>query len=388
MRNKTLVITRYEEKIAAMIFQNQSLEWLFVSNKEPSYLGRIYVGRIQKIDQVLQAAFVEYDKGKLGYLSLKDIISDDAIVVGAQLLVQLKKEAIKTKLPTLTCDINLSKKYSVITLKEPGIGISKKISKIDKTQFLTNLNNYGLVEKMEQSSYGFILRTNAVYEATLELLKEEVIQSIKELDLIQQTWKNRTFFSCLYQPEQLYLTTIRDLSTKKYDSILTDQKDIFEELHATNQFLEKEIRLYDDEKISLSNLYSINTKILECLDKKVWLKNGGYFIVESTEALHVIDVNSGKFTKKKWSDEQILLFNKEAAIDIVRHIRLRNLSGIIIIDFINHNKKEQDKELLSYLTTLTKNEEIKTFVVDMTPLGLVEITREKIKKSLSEEMKK
>ena len=125
----------------------------------------------------------------------------------------------------------------------------------------------------------------------------------------------------------------------------------------------------------------------EALDERVWLKSGAYLVIQQTEALTVIDVNSGKIQKKNPKDDIYFEINKEAAKEIALQLRLRNLSGIIIIDFISQNIKEQDSELLMHLNSLVKQDSVKTSVIDMTPLGLVEVTRKKIHKSLKEQLK-
>ena len=123
------------------------------------------------------------------------------------------------------------------------------------------------------------------------------------------------------------------------------------------------------------------------MDERVWLKSGAYLVIQQTEALTVIDVNSGKIQKKNAKDDIYFEINKEAAKEIALQLRLRNLSGIVIIDFISQNSKEQDNKLLAYLSSLVKKDSVKTNVIDMTPLGLVEVTRKKIHKSLKEQLK-
>ena len=148
----------------------------------------------------------------------------------------------------------------------------------------------------------------------------------------------------------------------------------------------KKVELYEDTRIPLEKLYSVETRLKEALDERVWLKSGAYLVIQQTEALTVIDVNSGKIQKKNPKDDIYHEINKEAAREIALQLRLRNLSGIIVIDFINQNTKEQDSALLSYLSGLVRKDSVKTSVIDMTPLGLVEVTRKKIHKSLREQL--
>ncbi|MGN1146841.1 MAG: ribonuclease E/G, partial [Lachnospiraceae bacterium] len=175
-----------------------------------------------------------------------------------------------------------------------------------------------------------------------------------------------------------------------FDEIITDCADIYEEL---KNYAEEEkrlsglklptVRFYQD-AYPLEKLYSVKTLLEGALNSRVWLKSGGYLVIEPTEALTVIDVNTGKYEAGKHSEDTFYAINMEAAEEIALQLRLRNLSGIIIVDFINMASEEKQKELLHRLTTLVKADSVKTSVVDMTPLGLVEITRKRINRPLSE----
>ena len=146
------------------------------------------------------------------------------------------------------------------------------------------------------------------------------------------------------------------------------------------------LRYYADPSLSLSGLYNLASKRKEAFERRVWLKSGGYLVIEPTEALTVIDVNSGKYIGKKAARDTFRLINAEAAVEIARQLRLRNLSGIILVDFINMERKEDEKELMHLLALELKKDPIKAAVIDMTPLGLVELTRKKVRKPLREQM--
>ena len=166
-------------------------------------------------------------------------------------------------------------------------------------------------------------------------------------------------------------------------SVVTEAfyEELIKEIHGR-----KEVSFYDDKKMSLSKLYSVSSRLKEALDEKVWLKSGAYLIIQPTEALTVIDVNSGKIQKKHPGDDIYFTINKEAAKEIAFQLKLRNISGIIVVDFINQNKQEQDKELLHYFSALVKEDPVQTNVVGMTSLGLVEVTRKKVYRSLREQL--
>jgi ribonuclease G len=176
----------------------------------------------------------------------------------------------------------------------------------------------------------------------------------------------------------------------EFSQIVSDDKELFGELSefikiTSAQLLDK-VKFYADESYPINKLYSIESKIEALLNKKVWLKSGAYLVIEKTEAMYVIDVNSGKNISKKANEEYIYSINVEAAREIMYQLRLRNLTGMILVDFINMDSDEDKQCLLDELSKYAKRDKIKTMVVDMTALDLVEITRQKNKRSLEEQM--
>jgi ribonuclease G len=175
-----------------------------------------------------------------------------------------------------------------------------------------------------------------------------------------------------------------------YSQIITDDIGLYNELlefiRLTSPQMSDRIKMYTDESYQLNKLYSIESKLEALLNKKVWLKSGAYLVIEKTEAMYVIDVNSGKNISKKANAEYIYSINAEAAKEIMYQLRLRNLTGMILVDFINMDNQEDKEHLLEELRQYAKRDMIKTMVVDMTALDLVEITRQKNKKSLAEQI--
>jgi ribonuclease G len=198
-----------------------------------------------------------------------------------------------------------------------------------------------------------------------------------------------TAFQLVNRSVPAYMGELKSIRMSELAEIITDDTEIYQ--HIKEESLDQEcegLRLYEDKLLPLYKLYSLETELERALSRKVWLKSGGYLVIEQTEALTVIDVNTGKFTTKKQGSEAkeagFVKTNKEAAEEIARQLKLRNLSGIIIIDFINMTQADNNSELMMYLRSLIKNDQITTTVVDITKLGLVEITRKKSGKSLSE----
>ena len=199
----------------------------------------------------------------------------------------------------------------------------------------------------------------------------------------------RTCFSQLYRSVPSYISDIRDLNSGLLQEIITDDSSICQQLQEYLACFQPEdhrkLTYYEDKMLPLGKLYSLESVMERAMNKRVWLKSGGYLVIEPTEALVVIDVNTGKFSEKKEIRATILKTNLEAAAEISRQLRLRNLSGIIIVDFIDMERDEDKRELLTRLEALTAKDPVKTTVVDMTRLNLVEITRKKVRRPLYEQ---
>ena len=382
-------------------------------------LGAIYIGKVKNVVPSIDAAFVEAAKGVIGFLPMKNaknpiIVNrkyDGRIVAGDEILVQVDKEGIKTKDPGLTCNLSFTGKYCVLTTGKLGIGFSSKLDAKTKNCWRDKFALWNMEEVLLEEQLGMVVRTNVaglaerntiskniglIEKDTLSkdvnlsaeaCFREEFKRLLKQKNKVLQNVLYRTCFSCLFRPAEGYITDIRDTYEDSFDKIITNNSEIYERIREEFPTMEN-VELYQDSRISLEKLYSVETRLQEALNERVWLKSGAYLIIQQTEALTVIDVNSGKIQKKNPKDDIYFEINKEAAKEIALQLKLRNISGIIIIDFINQNTKEQDSELLSYLSSLVKKDSVKTNVIDMTPLGLVEVTRKKISKSLSEQLRR
>lgn len=423
MKDSRLILIREKEKILSMLLVGGRLLEVGAcpvpedGKEEACPLGSIYVGKVKNVTANINAAFVELSGGHMGFLPLGrrreagplNRRPDGRILPGDELLVQVEKEAVGSKDPVLTTEISLSGRYAVVF---PGCGERKEKAclKGNRPAF-ENLHFSGKLSDKERkaitawmagegdatgvctdilSSVRVIVRTNAGELENYGPLTEEIRRLAGGMARILDTAGSRTCFSCLYRPEHRWLTEIRDTYQSLYEEILTDDEGLYEELknylHRNYPEEQERLRIYRDERIPLRSLYGLGTKLQEALDRRVWLKSGGYLIIEPTEALTVIDVNSGKYTGRRGAGDTFRLINREAAVEIARQLRLRNLSGMILVDFINMETEEDERELLACLAAEVSRDPVKTTVVDMTPLGLVEITRKKIRKSLREQL--
>lgn len=396
-----LVITRKGNQILSSYFEGDELVQINVEDEEQeSVLGNIYLGKVKNIVKNIDAAFVEIENKQMCYLALGDVTTpifanpkkNDKVNVGDTVIVQVSKEDVKTKAPVVTTNITFTGKYVVLTHGKQGIGISGKIRSQEERQRLKEF-----LKPYETESYGWIVRTNA--EGILSNSVNEGL-FLQEIEVLRALYENllrfglqKSCFSKIYEAPAAYLCDVRNEREEKLDEIITDDKKLFKKMQEYLNCYQKadleKLRFYDDESYPLERLYGIETKLEKALQKNVWLKSGGTLVIEPTEALTVIDVNTGKAIKgNKKIQETFLKVNLEAAEAIAKQIRLRNLSGIIIVDFIGLDKEEDRKFLLKCLDEYLSTDPVKTVLVDITPLGLVEITRKKVRKPLHEQIKR
>lgn len=400
------VITNFCDMTFCAQFENDVCIELYPVMEE-SLVGNIYIGRVENVVKNINCAFVEIQKGVKAFYPLEDNKrhiflnrkNNAAVNQGDFLLVQVSNDAIKTKPATVTSKISLTGKYVVLSADVTKVNISSKNRKnlkcieyqrrlIEDFDFNVLLSEANIAADTSLGNYGFILRTNSS-EAEYESIYKEAVHLVNTYAAIIKNALFGRALTCLYNAPAAYVENI--LSTPKDNllEIITDNRIVFDMLKKTlPKDTADKIRLYNDKLLPLKNLYSLESELEAALKKKVWLKCGGYLVIEPTEALTVIDVNSGKCVSKKHGinakEDTVSKVNFEAAKEIAKQIRLRNISGIIIIDFINMKFDENNVELLTTLKKLLKNDSITCSLIDITKLGLVEITRQKNGKTLAE----
>lgn len=380
---RKLVITTLDEQVITALLENDEVIELHVSERHETNtyrLGNIYIGKVKKIVKNINAAFIEIGKGMECYYDMAEK-GAKPIRVGDEFVVQINKEAIKTKQPTVTRNLSLAGKYAVLTANDTRIGLSNKIEK-EKREALQ-----AVMKPFQSEKYGFIIRTNAK-DCDVKELEAEAGRLIAEYEALQKNALSRVCFSCLKEGLKPYIAELRNIYQEGLTDIIVEDVEIYEQMQ---EFLQKEqpndlekLRLYEDKLLPLHKLYSIEKVLKDALKEKVWLKSGAYLVIEPTEALTVIDVNTGKCIKGKKNDDAYLKINLEAAKEAAKQIRLRNLSGIILIDFINLDSAEKTEQLLNTFRTYLRKDPIQTLLIDVTKLQLVEVTRKKVRKPLYE----
>lgn len=393
---KRMIITKYDQRILSCMEEDGSFNEFEFSDEEESILGNIYVGRVEKKLKNIGAYFISYAKDQTAFLSQDDCIHpiilsspskrmDNVLVEGMLVLVQVSKEAVKTKDPTVTTNITLHGKYSMIDL---NIGVQRFSTKLSKKERSYLKNKFQIVE---HDKYGYLIRTKVKHLSKEDyyLINQELSDLYYKLDSIVSRSIALTKHSLVHKAYPKYINKIRDLHLGDMDRIITDDSSVYENLsyyfHENYPDSMEILSLYDDSSYSMKKLYQLEKYLEDATRKYVYLKNGATLYIEQTEALNVIDVNSGKAIKGKIKEDTFMNINLVAAKEIARQIRLRNLSGIIIIDFINMKDEGNIEKLVNVLDELFEKDPIKTKLIDITKLGLVEVTRKRISPSLKEQ---
>ena len=387
----TLTIRDRERTVYAFYENDHAAELSCLPAGGESILGNIYVGKVKNIAANISAAFIEIANGQLCYYALNDNDAPifttprkkNTLVAGDELLVQVSREAIKTKAPTVTANLNFAGKYLVLTSGKHHLGLSSKLSPEAKQRLRT------IAEPFLGKDFGIIVRTNAA-EASEDELRAELGELTEAYRHTVETGRNRACFSLVYKEPSAYAARLRGLRADSFNKIVTDRADIYRELKAYLTDRQPadlpKLYFYEETAPSLDSVYGLSKAFEEAGKERVWLKSGGYLVIQPTEALTVVDINTGKYTGKKKKDDTFLKINLEAARELARQLRLRNLSGIIVADFIDMDREEDKQTLMAVLASELKKDPVRTSLVDMTPLGLVEITRKKVQKTLAEQV--
>lgn len=385
---KQFVFTEWNKKKLGILFEDGKAMEIRCYEAD-SILGNVYRARVSNLSPNINAAFVDIKKGESCYLSMDDY-HGEKLKVGDLVTVQVVRDKIKTKRYAVTTDISLQGDYAVTTLFAP-VGVSSKITNSARKKELKTLmqnlliaeqdaqfylaeGNVAEIERIKKLTLGGIIRTQAEHAEDAAITREIEGQA-RLLYSIMKKSEYATQYTCLYHTEVEYIKDIRRMHALQDVEIVTDIPEVTEAI--------PKIPLYTDE-YTLTLRYSLASLLEKTLSKRAYLKSGAYLVIEPTEAMTVIDVNSGKSIKGKKAEEQFLKINIEAAKEIARQLRLRNISGIVMIDFINMKEESHNHELMKNLAEYVRTDPVRTTVVDMTKLGLVELTRQKGKRALHE----
>ena len=386
--------------IAALMDSNNHFQRLSVEKDEyKSLIGNIYIGKVASIQKNLDAAFVDIGDGKSVYCPLENkwepiythkFASNDRLCQGDEILIQIEKDAIKTKKAVATTNLSFHGEHVLITTGNKSCGISRKLPEDLRLELKEKLNPI-----IEKYGYGIVVRTSARDLALSDLIKA-IEDKCREVNEFIKRSESKAAFTLVKEGKNQLYRFIDEISSEELqtvDEFVTDKSEVydFEVSHNyLNQTFEKyhlsapSIRLYTDESYSMNKLYSIEHQLMELIKPTVWLNSGASLVIEPTEAMTVIDVNTGKNIKKNMD---FLEVNKEACDEIIRQLIVRNISGIIIVDFINLKNDDQKTELLQYFRNNASKVSSFIQVLDYTKLGLIEVTKKKTSKSIYQILK-
>ena len=394
-----LLINYHKNSTRIAITQNGILENFFMEKSaKKSIVGNIYKAKVERVIPALNASFLNFGEEREGFLPIEDFSEElsyqedlvgeeitplrslEKVKKGDEILVQVVKDSIGTKGPKLTTRLSLPGRYLVLLPREKRRGISKRIKEEKERERLK-----GLLENLVPKQMGIIVRTLSEGQSK-RTFALEIRQLLRSWQRIETRARTVSAPSLLHQELSLDLCTIRDLVFTDIDEIVVDSpfqyKNILRSLKVHAPFLRRKVRLYQKEAPLFKN-EGIEREVERLFQKRVWLKNGGSIVIEETEALVSIDVNTGKGVRGENVRKAILKTNLEAAKEIARQIRLRNLGGIIIIDFIDMESPSDQRDVHKSLEEELEGDKARINILQISKLGLVEMTRQRTTASLS-----
>ena len=416
MANELIINARPQETRVAVVENGQVVELHFERRTGQELMGNIYKGRVVRVLPGMQAAFVDIGLERSAFLYVSDIqkeISEleqmmlrnhlgedrsqqdeeledrdrngafkveDLLHEGQDIMVQISKEPLGTKGARLTSYVSLPGRHLVLLPTVNHVGVSRKIESPEERDRLKNM----LLE-LRPDNYGFIIRT--VSEGVdKSKIKSEMDFLLKLWSSIQEKMAKAAAPSLLYRELSISLRSVRDLFAKEVDRLIIDSPEVYNQIM---EFVDKfvpvlrySVDLYDGTE-PIFDYYGIEMEISRALHRKIWLKSGGYIVIELTEALTAIDVNTGSYVGTRNLEETILKTNMEAVKEIALQLRLRNLGGLIVIDFIDMEKKTNREKVFTALKDALSKDKAKTHILKMSELGLIEMTRKRTRENLN-----
>ncbi len=390
MPKEILINVEPQEKRAAIVNAGRLEEFYIERPQDKTIVGNIYKGKIEAVLPSIGAAFVDIGLPKNGFLYLSEIEDSieslerqkpiiKEIKKGQEVLVQAVKESFGTKGPRLSCHIGLAGRYLVLMPQEGQIGVSRRIEDDEERKRLRG----ALAELRLPKDVGFIVRTAASGRSKQELQRDAhfLLKLWKRLEKIIQSKKAP---SLVYEEYDLTLRVIRDSFTEDVSKLIVDSKAEYYRIQRFMStflsYLRNKVELYRGD--DLFDDKDIEKQVDKIFDSKIYLKSKGYIIIEPTEGLVVIDVNSGGFNKKLGQEEMAFKVNSEAAVEAARQLILRDLGGIVVIDFIDMEKEPHRREVLNILKKALSKDRAKYDILGISQFGLVEMTRERIHRTV------
>ncbi|HIQ40344.1 MAG TPA: ribonuclease G [Sulfurivirga caldicuralii] len=392
-RRETLLvnITPREQRVA-WVDNGMAQEVWVERTSQRGLVGNIYWGRVQRVLPGMQAAFIDIGLARAAFLYVADVYRPEdtpesepiekLLQPGQWVMVQVTKNPLGSKGARVSMQISLPSRLLVYMPGQKVIGVSQKIEDEAERARLREL--LCAIPEIEQAQGGFIVRTVAEGAQLMEL-RADLLYLMKLWEQISARVKGLTRPTCIYEELPLYLRVLRDTPAEQIEQVLVDSRETLAKMQEFARIyvpqLVELMQHYEGER-PIFDLYNVEDAISQALEKRVPLKSGGYLVIDQTEALTTIDVNTGAFVGHKNLEETIYKTNMEATSAIARQLRLRNLGGMIIIDFIDMQEQQHREHVLEALKRALSRDRAKTTVNDFSPLGLLEMTRKRTRESL------
>jgi len=407
LSNELLINVTKQECRVALLEGGQVVEFYIERKGDASFVGNIYKGRVVKVLKGMQACFIDIGLDKAAFLyvddirggikelypflegdeetefisklDFKDASIEELVQQGQEILVQVAKDPIGTKGARVTSRITLPGRYVVLMPGMEHIGVSRKIEDEEKRKQLKEL-----ATKIKPTGFGLIMRTVSE-DASEEEIKRDIDFLLLLWDNIQKKKDKVHAPSLIHSEFDLVLRSLRDFMNQNVDRLIIDNYNEWIRLKEFAQIyfprIADKIELFEGDE-PIFDAFGVEVDLDRSLERKVWLKSGGYIVIDQTEAMTVIDVNTGKFVGKENLEDTILRTNLEAVKEIAYQIRLRNLGGIILIDFIDMEKDENKQKVINAMAEAMKKDRAKTTIYNITDLGIVQMTRKRTRESL------
>ncbi len=379
----------------ALLEKGKLVEIDFERPLQQRVVGNLYKGTVANVLPGMQAAFIDIGLGKNAFLYVDDIFNgwedesppparssiEKLLKIGEEIMVQVVKEPYGSKGARVTGQITIPGRYLVLVPGADYIGVSRRVESQSERERLRRE-----VEKLKPDDVGLIVRT--VAEGVEKNVMEQDLQFLIQLwNRISTRFEQKPAPAILYQDLSLTCRIARDLFVEEFSSFLIDNEHEYDKVREIVDYisphLQSRVKLYK-EKEPIFERYGVEVELEKALARQVWLRSGGYLVFDEAEALTVVDVNTGRYTGRRNLADTILKTNLEAAEEIARQVRLRDIGGIIIVDFIDMTVEEHRQKVIDKLNVSIRNDRTKTYVLGLTNLGLVEMTRKKVRQDLSE----
>ena len=386
-----LIMVRPHRNQIAVLEESELVELYLAGQEDRSIVGNVYLGRVQNVLPGMEAAFINIGEERNAVIYVGEVSFDEEVEgvgrriekvlkSGQPILAQVTKDPIGSKGARLTSEISLAGRYVVLVPEEDSLGVSRRLPDDERTRLRE------IAQRLRPEGYGLIVRTAArgALEADLEVDIQRLVATWEE---ISAKAKDAQPPALIHAEPELALRVIRDLLTDDVERVVTDSPEVFEQIRSyvadVTPALEERLELYEA-TTPLFRTYNVYDQLRRGLDRKVNLPSGGHLVIDRTEAMTVIDVNTGRYVGRSTLEDTVLKTNLEAAVEVAKQLRLRDIGGIIVVDFIDMLQMRHREELVREFKAALARDKTRTQVFDVSELGLVQMTRKRISEGLLE----